>query len=114
MHPENHPSFYVNAAKDVFYCHGCGGGAVRVSLDEALTPDAGRSAELVALDEALTVLAQLNERQSRVVELRFFGGLTEEEIGAVLQVSSRTVRSDWRVARLWLRRELSRAAPSDP
>jgi len=91
-----------------------GGGAVQVSLDEALTPGAGRSAELVALDEALTVLAQLNERQGRVVELRFFGGLTEEEIGAVLQVSSRTVRSDWRVARLWLRRELSKAAQADP
>jgi RNA polymerase sigma factor (TIGR02999 family) len=85
-----------------------GGGAVQVSLDEALTLGAERSAELVALDEALTALAQLHERQSQVVELRFFGSLTEEEIGAVLQIAPRTVRSDWRMARLWLRRELSR------
>jgi RNA polymerase sigma factor (TIGR02999 family) len=85
-----------------------GGGALQVSLDEALTigPDPG--ADLVALDDALTALAKLDERQSQVVELRFFGGLTEEEIGQVLKVSARTVRSDWRLARMWLLRELSR------
>src|SRR5215471_173482 len=85
-----------------------GGGAQQVSLDEALTvcPDSG--AELVALDDALTALAKLDERQSQVVELRFFGGLTEEEIGEVLKVSARTVRSEWRLARLWLLRELDR------
>lgn len=67
-----------------------------------------RSADLVALDEALILLATLNERQSQIVELRFFGGLTEAEIAAVLHVSERTVRGDWRVARAWLQRELSR------
>lgn len=68
-----------------------------------------RSAEMVALDDALNVLSTLNPRHSRIVELRFFGGLTETEIAEVLQVSERTVRSDWRVARAWLQRELSRA-----
>ncbi len=63
---------------------------------------------MVALDDALNVLATLHERQSQIVELRFFGGLSEAEIAAVLQVSERTVRSDWRVARAWLQRELSR------
>lgn len=67
-----------------------------------------RSADLVALDDALNVLSTLNERQSQIVELRFFGGLTEEEIAEVLHVSERTVRSDWRMARAWLQRELSR------
>ncbi|HZS04409.1 MAG TPA: sigma-70 family RNA polymerase sigma factor [Blastocatellia bacterium] len=84
-----------------------GGGATQVSLDEALTICGERGADLVALDDALTELARLDERQSKVVELRFFGGLTEEEIGEVLKVSSRTVRSDWKLARSWLLRELS-------
>ncbi len=85
-----------------------GGGVVQISLDEALTIGPERSAELIALDDALTALAQLDERQSKVVELRFFGGLTEEEIAEVLQVSPRTVSSDWNLARSWLLRELSR------
>lgn len=87
-----------------------GGGATQVTLDEALTLNVGHNAELVALDDALTALAHLHERQSKVVELRYFGGLTEEEIGAVLKVTPRTVRNDWRVARLWLSRELSKRA----
>jgi RNA polymerase sigma factor (TIGR02999 family) len=83
-----------------------GGGARTVSLDEALTlgPEYGR--ELVALDEALTELAKLDARKSQVVELRFFGGLTETEIAAVLKVSQRTVSGDWRLARAWLLRQL--------
>ena len=85
-----------------------GGGAAQVSLDEALTIGPERSAELIALDDALTALAKLDERQSKVVELRFFGGLEEEEIAEVLQVSPRTVSSDWSLARSWLLRELSR------
>jgi RNA polymerase sigma factor (TIGR02999 family) len=85
-----------------------GGGAQRVSLDEALTVGPAPEADLVALDDALTALAKLDARQSQIVELRFFGGLTEEEIGEVLKVSARTVRSDWRLARLWLLRELDR------
>ncbi|MCI0389559.1 MAG: sigma-70 family RNA polymerase sigma factor [Acidobacteria bacterium] len=85
-----------------------GGGAQQVSLDEVLTICAERSAELVALDDALTELAKLDERQSKVVELRFFGGLTEEEIAEVLKVSPRTVSGDWSLARSWLLRELSK------
>jgi RNA polymerase sigma factor (TIGR02999 family) len=85
-----------------------GGGARAASLDEALTVCPGPGAELVALDDALSALAKLDKRQSQVVELRFFGGLTEGEIGEVLKVSTRTVRSDWRLARLWLLRELSK------
>jgi len=85
-----------------------GGDAAQVSLEEALTIGPERDAELVALDDALTVLAKLDERRSKVVELRFFGGLTETEIAEVLQVSPRTVKSDWRFARSWLLRELSR------
>jgi RNA polymerase sigma factor (TIGR02999 family) len=89
------------------------GGAQQVPLDEALTVAAGHSAELVALDDALKDLARLDERQSKVVELRFFGGLTEGEIAKVLQVSPRTVSSDWNLARSWLSRELSRRGRDD-
>lgn len=85
-----------------------GGGAQQVSLDEAMIVNPEQSDDLVALDDALDALARLDQRQSQVVELRFFGGLTEEEIGEVLKVSSRTVRSDWRLARSWLLRELDR------
>ena len=81
---------------------------MQVSLDEVLTICAERGAELVALNDALNVLAKLDERQSRVVELRFFGGLTEEEIAQVLNVSPRTVSGDWSMARAWLLRELSK------
>ena len=87
-----------------------GGGARAVSLDEALTFCAERSAELVVLDDALTELAKLDERQSKVVELRFFGGLTEEEVAEVLKVSPRTVSGDWSLARSWLLRELSKSS----
>jgi RNA polymerase sigma factor (TIGR02999 family) len=90
-----------------------GGDAQQVSLDEALTVEAGHSAELIALDDALNDLARLDERQSKVVELRFFGGLTEGEIAEVLQVSPRTVSSDWNLARSWLLRELSRRERDD-
>jgi RNA polymerase sigma factor (TIGR02999 family) len=77
-------------------------------LDDALTISADRSAELLDLDEALTALSKLDERQSRIVELRFFGGLTEREIAEVLHVSPRTVNGDWSTARCWLLTELSR------
>lgn len=89
------------------------GGAVSViGLED--TPNQGldiahaRSADLVALDDALNLLSTLNPRHCQIVELRFFGGLTEAEIAEVLKVSERTVRSDWRMARAWLQRELSR------
>ena len=84
-----------------------GGGAIRVSLTEALSvPD--KAEDLVALDEALSALAKFDERRGRVVELRFFGGLSVEETAAVLAVSPETVMRDWRLARTWLRRELRR------
>lgn len=89
------------------------GGAVSIiGLED--TPNQGldvahtRSADLVALDEALKVLATLNERHSQIVELRFFGGLTEPEIAEVLQISERTIRSEWRIARAWLQHELAK------
>ena len=84
-----------------------GGALEQVSLDEALTITAGHTAELLDLDEALTALSKLDARQSQIVELRFFGGLTESEIAEVLKVSERTIQSDWRLARSWLLRELS-------
>jgi RNA polymerase sigma factor (TIGR02999 family) len=87
-----------------------GGDAQQVSLDEALTISTEHSADLVALDDALSALAKLDERQGRVVELRFFGGLTEEEIAEVLKVSPRTVSSDWSLARSWLLREMSKSS----
>jgi RNA polymerase sigma factor (TIGR02999 family) len=84
-----------------------GGALEQVSLDEVLTITADHTAELLDLDEALTALSKLDERQSQIVELRFFGGLTEAEIAEVLKVSERTIQSDWRLARSWLLHELS-------
>jgi RNA polymerase sigma factor (TIGR02999 family) len=67
-----------------------------------------KSADLVALDDALNSLATLDQRQSKVVELRFFGGLSIEETAEVLKVSPGTIRRDWRMARAWLYRELTK------
>jgi len=78
-----------------------------VSLNEAILPSPERAPELLALDEALTQLATLDERQARIVELRFFAGMSEEETGEVLGVSARTVKRDWRIAKAWLFKELS-------
>lgn len=83
-----------------------GGGEIFVSLDEAATQAAGRSAEVLALDEALTRLSVVDERKSRVVELRYFGGLSNEEIAEALDISINTVTRDWNMARAWLRREI--------
>jgi RNA polymerase sigma factor (TIGR02999 family) len=88
-------------------------GGRQIDLDEALNVRDNRSAEVIALDDALSTLAQLDERQSRIVELRFFGGLTEIEIAEVLNVSPRTVSGEWRLARSWLLRELSRGDAGD-
>jgi len=84
-----------------------GGGALQVTLDEGLIISPESGVDLLALDEALDKLAVLNPRQSRVVELRYFGGLNEEEAAEALKVSPRTVRHDWSLARAWLYRELS-------
>jgi RNA polymerase sigma factor (TIGR02999 family) len=90
-----------------------GGGAQQVTLDEGLVVSPESGADLVALDEALEKLALLNGRQSRVVELRYFGGMNEDEVAEALKVSPRTVRSDWSLARAWLYRELSRGGDDD-
>lgn len=84
-----------------------GGKAQRVELDEAMIVSNERAAELVALDEALTRLSALDERKSRVVELKYFGGLNNEEMAEVLNVTAKTVIRDWQFARTWLLRELS-------
>jgi len=83
-----------------------GGGAVRVTFDERLVPPAEPDHDLVALDEALEALATVDERKSRVIELRFFAGLTVEETAEALQVSVQTVMRDWQFAKAWLFREL--------
>jgi len=79
-----------------------GGNESRVELDEALAPSKEKTVELLALDEALNRLAKRDPRQARIVEMRFFGGLSEEETARVLDVSTRTVKRDWTVARAWL------------
>lgn len=90
-----------------------GGGALQVTLDEGLVVSPESGADLLALDEALEKLAALNPRQSRVVVLRYFGGLNEEEAAEALNVSTRTVRHDWSLARAWLYRELRRGGVDD-
>jgi RNA polymerase sigma-70 factor (ECF subfamily) len=87
-----------------------GGGALTLALDAAVTTSQQREIDLVALDDALVGLAKLDERQSRMVELRFFGGLSIEETSEVLGVSTPTVKRDWASARAWLFREISRGS----
>jgi RNA polymerase sigma-70 factor, ECF subfamily len=83
-----------------------GGEWAKLAFDEALAPSMERNVDLIALDDALKDLLALDPRQSQIVELRFFGGLTNEEIGEVLDVSPRTVKREWRIAKAWLRREI--------
>jgi len=83
-----------------------GGGATRVPLEEGLQVAADRPQDLIALDDALSRLGALDPRQERIVELRFFTGLSVEETAEVLGISPRTVKRDWAVARAWLRAEL--------
>ena len=87
-----------------------GGGAVRITFDERLPVAVQPGPDLVALHDALEALAKVDERKSRVIELRFFGGLTVEETASVLGVSPDTVLRDWRLARAWLLRELATPA----
>ncbi len=84
-----------------------GSGAYTLTLDEQIGLPQTRSVDLVALDEALVGLAQLDAQQSRIVELRFFGGLSIDETSAVLGISTATVKRDWVTARAWLHREIS-------
>ena len=98
--------------------HKRGGGALKVNLDETALLSNAPDRSIVALDEALAAFSQVAPPQAKVVELRYFGGLTEEEIVAVLTISPRTVRRDWDLAKAWLLRELSRRIkqpkPHDP
>jgi len=87
-----------------------GGGAQQVSLDEAAAVTSGIGREMLRLDEALKTLAELDPRRSQVVELRYFGGLNNEEIAGVLHVSENTVTRDWNMARAWLYQQLSESA----
>lgn len=83
-----------------------GGERVQVTLADDLRSDDTDQVDVVAIDDALKRLAQLNQRQCQIVELRYFGGLTEDEIAETLNISARTVRRDWNLARAWLYREL--------
>jgi RNA polymerase sigma factor (TIGR02999 family) len=84
-----------------------GAGAIHVDLDDAAVAAQERAAEFVALDEALNKLSEIDTRKSRIVELRFFGGLTVEETAEVLKLSAITVKREWRSARAWLLREIT-------
>lgn len=86
-----------------------GGLRHRVTLDETIGFSAGRDLDLIALDDALTGLENLDADQSRIVELRFFGGLTIEETGVALGISPATVKREWRMARAWLQREMDKS-----
>jgi RNA polymerase sigma factor (TIGR02999 family) len=83
-----------------------GGDRIAVTFDEQSIPEQNQAEELIALDEALGRLGDLDVRQARIVELRFFGGLTVDEISEMLKVSPITVHRDWRLARAWLKREI--------
>ena len=91
-----------------------GGGWHKITLDEAVTPPGSsmREIDLLALDEAMDRLSGFSERQSQVIELRFFGGLTIDKAAHVLGVSTTAVEDDWHHARAWLRRELRKSEPS--
>ena len=90
-----------------------GGAAPRANLDEIPDLGSGRARELIALDDGLNALAALDPRKARVIELRFFGGLTVEETAEVLKVSPDTVLRDWRLARAWLLAEMSEGSSQD-
>jgi RNA polymerase sigma factor (sigma-70 family) len=84
---------------------------VRVTFDDALAVTDERNHDLIAIDEALQALATFDERKSRVIELRFFGGLSVEETASVLNVSPDTVMRDWKLAKAWLLREMRGSSP---
>jgi RNA polymerase sigma factor (TIGR02999 family) len=90
-----------------------GGDARQVSLDEALLVSPEPGADLIRIDEALSALAEFDERKAKVVELRFFGGMTEEETAEVLRVSRETVKRDWKLAKSWLLCELTEGGEKD-
>jgi len=83
-----------------------GDGGTQITLNDGLLPAPEREPEILALDQALEKLAKLDKRQSKIVELRYFAGMSEEEAGEVLGISARTVKRDWRIAKAWLYAEL--------
>ena len=85
-----------------------GRGCTHLTIEDTIAPVRGRSVDLIALDDALNNLARLNSQQSRIVELRFFGGLSIEETAEVLGISAATVKRQWAMARIWLHHEISR------
>jgi RNA polymerase sigma factor (TIGR02999 family) len=89
-----------------------GGGIPKVTLDEGLIRPQEKGKDLVALDDALKALSEFDPRKGRVIELRFFGGLSVEETAEVLKVSPETVLRDWRLAKAWLAREMSKTEPT--
>jgi RNA polymerase sigma factor (TIGR02999 family) len=89
-----------------------GGAGLQVTLDSALLQVQAKAVEILALDEALRALAAVDERLARLVELRFFGGLTLEETAETLQISARTVQREWRMARAFLHRALQEGFPA--
>jgi RNA polymerase sigma-70 factor (ECF subfamily) len=84
-----------------------GGGQQRITLDEGLLVDSPHEEDLLALEDAMTKLAELDPKQAKMVELRFFGGLTVAEVAEVMEMSKRSVEREWTMVRAWLRRELS-------
>jgi RNA polymerase sigma-70 factor (ECF subfamily) len=90
-----------------------GSNAGVVPMEEALLGARGRGVEVLALDDALGVLSQIDGRKGRVVELRFFGGLSVDETAVVLEISPETVMRDWKMAKAWLRRELNKGEPGE-
>ena len=88
-----------------------GGGAVQVPIDEALLPAPSRGVDVIALDESLALLSKIDLRKARVVELRYFAGLSVEETAAVLRISAETAKRDWKMAKAWLLRELTADKP---
>jgi RNA polymerase sigma factor (TIGR02999 family) len=87
-----------------------GGGVCKLSLDDARVASRGKNVDVLALDDALNSLAKIDARQSRVVELRFFAGLSLQEISDAMDIAPATVQRDWTAARAWLHREISRNA----
>ncbi|HEV2834842.1 MAG TPA: sigma-70 family RNA polymerase sigma factor [Pyrinomonadaceae bacterium] len=118
VHWQNRAHFFGIAAQlmrtilvDHARSHACakrGGGAGKIELNEALVVSQHKASEVIALDEALKDLELLDPQQSRIVELRFFGGLTVEEAAEVLHVSPATIKREWSTAKAWLYRELAK------
>ena len=94
------------------YDHVTGGGTLRVSVSEAVGV-AQQATEMIALDRALTGLAEMDPRKGQIVEMKFFGGLTTEEVAAVLGVTPRTVEREWRAAKAWLHRAVGEGEPDE-